>query len=185
MKKKIPQKILTFATSLRPTASAAAAFFWHVSWILLTFRLKEQGSMSDDHLTDPRKAKCLNLSPALTCSSRPGPCGPAAGRRSPGWWLSQLAWWAVCRSQCPPSWPWTDGISDRDNQPKEEGEKKEVAEVVEEDEGEKEERGGRPEGAKNHRIKSGRGRKDFTLSRRAWLMTNTSRSWYRLLMPSL
>lgn len=33
---------------------------------------------------------------------------------------------------------------------------------------------GRPEGAKNHRIKSGRGGKGVALSRRAWLMTNTS-----------
>lgn len=106
-------KFLTFATSLRPTASAAAAFFWHVSWMLFTFRLTEQSDISDHHLTDPEKTMCIHRFQALTCSSRPEPCGPAAGRRSPGWWLSRPAWWAGCRSRCPPSWPWTDGISDR------------------------------------------------------------------------
>lgn len=32
-------QIFTFATSRRPTVSAAAAFFWHVSWMSFMFRL--------------------------------------------------------------------------------------------------------------------------------------------------
>ena len=114
----------TLATSLRPTIRAAAAFFWHVSWMSFTLRLEGREPIHSGQFQIPKGVHTISdmfttllglevltrlLSP--TCMSPQGSCGRAADRWSPGWWSSLPAWWACCCSLLPLAWSWNDVTS--------------------------------------------------------------------------